>query len=124
LEQTAGAKVLTDMFAGPLQGYPQSAWGTTEYFQKNDPKTVAAFARGMTAALRVAAANPQAVRQALPAFIPHMQPSLASVIVLPTFNTTLSLARMNRVADEMEALGQLPKSFVDTQVKAMYDPQT
>ena len=124
MEQTTGAKVLVDMLSGPLAGFPVSAWGTTDYYTKNDPKTVAAFARAIQQATSLAASNPQVVRQALPDFIKGMKPALASVIVLPTFNTSLSLARMQRVANAMESLGQLPASFVKTQVPAMYDPQT
>jgi NitT/TauT family transport system substrate-binding protein len=124
MEQSTGAKVLIDMLSGPLAGFPVSAWGTTEYYTKNDPKTVAAFARGMQESLRTAAANPQAVRQVLPDYIKGMKASLASVIVLPTYNTSLSEARMTRVANAMESLGQLTPSFVKTQVPLMYDPQT
>jgi len=124
MEQSIGAKVLVDMLSGPLTGFPVSVWGTTEYYTQHDPKTVAAFARGMDEALRVAASNPQAVRKALPEFIPTLKPSLAGVIVLPTFNTSLSLARMQRVANAMESQGQLSASFVKTQVPLMYDPQT
>jgi NitT/TauT family transport system substrate-binding protein len=124
MEQTTGAKVLLDMLSGPLAGFPVSAWGTSEYYTKNDPKTVAAFARAIQEATRLAASNPQVVRQVLPDFIKGMKPALASVIVLPTFNTSLSLARMQRVANAMESQGQLPASFVKSQVPAMYDPQT
>jgi NitT/TauT family transport system substrate-binding protein len=124
MEQSTGAKVLIDMLSGPLAGFPVSAWGTDEYYTKNDPKTVAAFARGIQEALRTAASNPQAVRQALPEFITTLKPALASVIVLPTYNTSLSEARMARVADAMESLGQLTPSFVKTQVPLMYDPQS
>jgi NitT/TauT family transport system substrate-binding protein len=124
MEQTTGAKVLVDMLSGPLAGFPVSAWGTSQYYTQHDPKTVAAFAAAIQEATRYAAANPQAVRQVLPDYITGMKPGLASVIVLPTFNTSLSLARMQRVANAMESLGQLPASFVKTEVPAMYDPQT
>jgi len=124
MEQTTGARVLVDMLSGPLAGFPVSAWGTSEYYTQHDPKTVAAFARAIQEATRYAAANPQAVRQVLPIFIKGMKPALASVIVLPTFNTSLSLARMQRVASSMESFGQLSASFVKTEVPAMYDPQT
>jgi NitT/TauT family transport system substrate-binding protein len=124
MEQTTGARVLVDMLSGPLAGFPVSAWGTSEYYTQHDPKTVAAFARAIQEATRYAAANPQAVRQVLPAYIKGMKPALASVIVLPAFNTSLSLARMQRVASSMESFGQLSASFVKTEVPAMYDPQT
>lgn len=124
MEQTTGSKVLIDMLSGPLAGFPVSAWGTSGYYTQHDPKTVAAFARGIEEAERVAASNPQAVRQVLPDYIKGMKASLASVIVIPAFNTSLSEARMTRVADAMESLNQLPASFVKTQVPLMYDPQS
>jgi len=67
----------------------------------------------------VAASNPNYVRSELPKFITTMKPTLAKVISLPTFNTTLSLTRLQRVADVMEQVGALPKTF---NVKVMYDP--
>ena len=48
-----------------------------------------------------------------------MKPQIAKVITLPTYNTTLSLTRMQRVTDMMEQLAPLPKNF---NVKAMYYP--
>jgi hypothetical protein len=48
-----------------------------------------------------------------------MKPTIANVINLPTYNTTLSLTRLERVADVMEQVGALPKNF---DVKTMYDP--
>jgi NitT/TauT family transport system substrate-binding protein len=124
MEQTTGAKVLVDPLSGPLAGYPVSAWGTIEYYTSGDPKTVAAFARGMREALHAAASNPGAVRKVLPEFITTLKPALASVIVLPTYNTSLSEARMMRVADAMESFKQLSPGFVKTQVPLMYDPQS
>ena len=55
----------------------------------------------------------------LPKFITTLTPKLASVIQLPDFNTTLSLARLQRVANAEIRLGALPANF---DVKAMYDP--
>ena len=84
-----------------------------------NPRTVAAFQRAMTKAVRLAAANTPLVRQELPKFITTMKPQIASVITLPAFNSTLTLARMQRVADVMIRLGALPANF---DVKAMFYP--
>jgi NitT/TauT family transport system substrate-binding protein len=118
-EAAAGDRVLIDLMSGPLAGEPQACWGTTASFVRQYPKTVAAFQRAMAAALHVAATNPSYVRSELPRFIPTMKPAIADVITLPTYNTTLTLARMERVATTMERLGALPKDF---DVKAMYYP--
>jgi NitT/TauT family transport system substrate-binding protein len=118
-EAATGDRVLTDLMTGPLLGEPQACWGTTASFTRKYPKTVAAFQRAMTAAVQVAAANPGYVRSELPRFIPTMKPAIADVITLPTYNTTLTLARMQRVATTMERLGGLPENF---NVQSMYYP--
>ena len=118
-EAASGDRVLEDMLSGPLTGFPQSCWGTTASFAQKYPKTVAAFQRAVGEANQVAATNPSYVRSELPKFIPTMSPAIAKVITLDQWNTTLSLTRMERVADTIERLGELPKNF---DVKAMYDP--
>jgi NitT/TauT family transport system substrate-binding protein len=118
-EAAGGDRVLVDMMSGPLAGFPQSCWGTTASFVQKNPKTVAAFQRAIGEANQVAATNPSYVRSELPKFIPTMSPAIAKVITLSTWNTTLSLTRMERVADTIERLGQLPKNF---DVKSMYSP--
>jgi NitT/TauT family transport system substrate-binding protein len=119
MEESSGARILQDLMTGPLVNFPQDCWGTTAAFAREYPKTVAAFQRAMEMALRLAASNSSLVRQELPKFITTLTPKLASVIQLPTFNTTLSLARMERVANTEIRLGALPANF---NVKAMYDP--
>jgi NitT/TauT family transport system substrate-binding protein len=119
MEESSGARILQDLMTGPLVDFPQDCWGTTAAFASKYPKTVAAFQRAMGEALRLAASNSSIVRQELPKFITTLTPKLASVIQLPTFNTTLSMTRMQRVADTEIRLGALPASF---NVKAMYDP--
>jgi NitT/TauT family transport system substrate-binding protein len=118
-EAAAGDRILVDMESGPLTGFPEACWGTTESFVQKYPKTVAAFQRAMGEALRVAATDPSYVRSELPKFITTMSPAIAKVITLPTYNTTLSLTRMERVADTIERLGELPANF---DVAAMYYP--
>ena len=80
---------------------------------------MAAFQRAMTEATQVAATNSAYVRSELPKWIPTMKPQIANVITLPTYNTTLTLARMQRVASVIEGLGQLPANF---DVKSMFYP--
>ncbi|HEY7274584.1 MAG TPA: ABC transporter substrate-binding protein [Trebonia sp.] len=118
-EAAAGDRVLQDMLSGPLAGFPTSCWGTTASYVQQNPKTVAAFQRAMTAASQVAATNTAYVRSELPKFIKTMKPQIANVITLPTYNTTLTLARMERVANVLIRLNQLPKNF---DVKSMYYP--
>ena len=118
-EATAGDRVLVDMTSGAMNSFPITCWVTSASFTQKYPKTVAAFQRAMGEALQVAAGNPSYVRSEMSKFIPTMKPAIAKVISLPTFNTTLSLTRLERVADVMEQVGALPKNF---DVKPMYDP--
>jgi NitT/TauT family transport system substrate-binding protein len=118
-EAAAGDRVLVDMTTGALSDFPITCWVTSASFAQQDPRTVAAFQRAMASALQVAATNPSYVRSELPKLIPTMKQTIAYVINLPTYNTTLSLTRLERVADVMEQVGALPKNF---DVKSMYDP--
>jgi NitT/TauT family transport system substrate-binding protein len=118
-EAAAGDRVLVDMLSGPLAGFPTACWGTNAAFVQKYPKTVAAFQRAMTEATQVAASNSAYVRSELPKWIPTMKPQIANVITLPTYNTTLTLARMQRVASVIEGLGHLPANF---DVKSMFYP--
>jgi NitT/TauT family transport system substrate-binding protein len=114
-----GARILSDTLSGPLAGLPVTCWATDEAFASKYPKTVAAFQAAMEDASRVAATDTPYVRQELPKFVKTMSPKLASVITLGAYNDTLSLARMERVANIMIRLGELPANF---DVQAMYDP--
>jgi NitT/TauT family transport system substrate-binding protein len=114
-----GARVLADLMSGPMSGFPVSCWATTASFVQQYPKTVAAFQRAMVEASQLAASNPALVRQELPKFIKTMKPQIANAIALSNFSSTLSLARMERVANLLEGLGDLPHGF---DVKSMYYP--
>lgn len=118
--KSQGARILRDMLTGPLARAPQSCWGVQQSFLQKDPKTVAAFQRAMSKADALADSDPALVRQELPKFLTTLSPQLAKVIGLPTWNTSLSLARMDRVAAVMEQFGILPKNF---NVRQMYVPQ-
>jgi 5-methyltetrahydropteroyltriglutamate--homocysteine methyltransferase len=119
MEESTGAHILEDMLSGPLAGFPVSCWGTTAAFVSKHPNAVAAFQRAMVKAVRLAASSTPLVRQELPKFIKTMNPQIAKVITLPTFNTTLTLARMERVANVMIRLKAIPAGF---DVKSMFYP--
>jgi NitT/TauT family transport system substrate-binding protein len=119
--EAAGAHPLADVMTGPMDNFPISCWATTAWFAQKYPKTVAAFTRAIDEAQQVAASNQPLVRKLLPSYIQGLQPQIANVMALGTFNTTLSLTRMERVVDVMEEYNQLPKNF---NVKSMLLSQT
>jgi NitT/TauT family transport system substrate-binding protein len=109
--ELSGAKMLADLMTGALLDFPISCWATTGYILQHYPKTVAAFQRAIEKAQELAASDPQDVRQILPTYITGMEPQIANVMTLGTFNTTLSATRLQRVANVMEELGWLPPDF-------------
>jgi NitT/TauT family transport system substrate-binding protein len=117
--EAEGAHALADVMTGPMTDFPISCWATTAWFAQHYPKTVAAFQRAIVKAQQVAATDQPLVRKLLPTYIQHLSPQIANVMALGTFNTTLSLTRMERVADVMEEYSLLDPNF---NVKAMYYP--
>lgn len=117
--EAAGAKPLVDLMTGAMSEFPISCWATTGYVIKQYPKTVAAFQRAIVEAQQVAAANPALVRKLLPGYIKGLPASVANVMTLGTFDTTLSLTRLQRVADVLEEYKVLPANF---DVNSFYYP--
>jgi NitT/TauT family transport system substrate-binding protein len=117
--EAAGAHALADVMTGPMNSFPISCWATTAWFAQHYPRTVAAFQRAIVKAQQVAATDQPLVRKLLPSYIKGLTPQIANVMALGTFNTTLSLTRMERVADVMEEYNVLPSGF---NVNAMYYP--
>jgi NitT/TauT family transport system substrate-binding protein len=116
MESKIGAHQLVDLMSGPMTDFPVLGWATTAYFVQKYPRTVAAFQRAVDKGLQLAASNTPLVRQLLVKNIKTMSPKIANVITLNTFNTTLSVARLQRVATVMEQFGALPKSFNPNQL--------
>jgi NitT/TauT family transport system substrate-binding protein len=111
MESQAGAHPLADLMTGPMENFPLVGWGTTAYFVQHYPRTVAAFQRAIEKGLQLAASNPTLVRQTIPTYIPTIKPQIANIMPLDTFNTTLSVTRLQRVADIMEQFKFLPPNF-------------
>jgi NitT/TauT family transport system substrate-binding protein len=123
ISEAAGDRIFADLASGPLANLPSGCYGTTASFTQKYPKTVAAFQRAMQEATQVAATNPSYVRSELPKYIPTMKPALANIITLPQWNTTLSLTRLERVANILQQTGGLPKSVnANALAKSLYYP--
>ncbi len=119
-ESSTGAKPLVDLMTGPMASFPVLGWATDSSFLQKYPKTVAAFQRAVVKGQQLAASDPQMVRSLLPKYITSLKSSLANVIALQTYNTTLSATRLQRVVDLMQQFGYLPKDF---DVNSMIVPQ-
>jgi NitT/TauT family transport system substrate-binding protein len=122
IEELAGSKVLADTMTGAMLDFPISCWATPGWFLAKYPRTVAAFQRALVKAQEVAATDPAAVRAILPSYIKGLKASIAAVMTLGTFNTTLSLTRLERVYNVMTELNLLPSTFTEQDAAAMLGP--
>jgi NitT/TauT family transport system substrate-binding protein len=109
--EAAGARPLEDIYSGELNNFPISCWATTGKYAKDNPKVVDEFQTAIIKAQRVAASNSELVRSLLPTYIKGLSPKVANVMTLETFNTTVSLTRMERVANMMNEFKLLPAGF-------------
>jgi len=106
LQAELGAKPLADLVAGPTQDFPIAGWGGTDKFAAKNPKTVAAFQRAIDKALNDAAGDRSEVTRTIPAYT-QIPAKTASIITLGSYPTTLSQARLQRVAELMSEYGYI-----------------
>jgi NitT/TauT family transport system substrate-binding protein len=114
MESKLGARPLADLMTGEMSGFPLAGWATDAWFLQHYPRTVAAFQRAIEKAQQVAASDQALVRQTIPEYIKTLSPQIANVMPLSTYNTTLSLTRLQRVADVM---AQFPGTGVPANFK-------
>jgi NitT/TauT family transport system substrate-binding protein len=110
-EASTGAKPLIDLMTGPMANFPVLGWATDESFMQKYPKTVTAFQKAVEKGQQLAASDPTLVRKILPEHIKGLPASIANVMALQTYNTTLSATRLQRVVDLMQQFGDLPSNF-------------
>lgn len=105
-EQT-GTEAVVDLFGpGVMHDLPIAGYFSLAAFTKANPKTAAAFQRAMQRGAADAASD-QAVRDILPSYAPGIDKGVAQLVTTPTFPTSLSATRLQRVADLMQTYGQL-----------------
>jgi NitT/TauT family transport system substrate-binding protein len=109
--EEAGAHVLAYTYSGALKNFPIGPWATTESFAEKNPTAVKEFTAAITKAQQMAASDPALVRQEEPIWIPTLKPKIADVMAQGTYDSTVSLTTLQRVADVMENYGFLSTSF-------------
>jgi NitT/TauT family transport system substrate-binding protein len=109
--EEAGAHVLAYTYSGALKNFPIGPWATTSSFAQKNPTAVKEFTAAITKAQQLAASDPALVRKEEPIWIPTLSPKIADVMAQGTYDTTVNLTSLQRVADVMENYGFLPTSF-------------
>jgi NitT/TauT family transport system substrate-binding protein len=117
LQQSIGARLLTDLSQGPTANFPIAGYVTTTGWAKKNPKTLAAFQRAIHKA-QVMLGDRNLLAQTLQTFT-QINANTAATIHTGVFPTSISTARLQRVADIMQQYGYLQqrldvKSFVGT----------
>lgn len=102
-----GTRPVVDLYTagGPTADMPLGGWFTTSKFAKDNPKTVAAFARAMERGA-AGSTDRKLVEQIIPTYI-KIDKQAAALVSLPAFPTTLDAKRLQRVSDLMQQYGLL-----------------
>ena len=122
MESKDGDHELLDLMAGGNLTLPLEGWMSNTYFVQHDPRTVAAFQRAIAKAETVAAGNPTLVRGLMTKNIKTLSPTVANVMNLRTFTSTITPTELDRVAVGMQQLGALPASFNESDVAQLITP--
>ncbi|MEU9886454.1 ABC transporter substrate-binding protein [Sphaerisporangium sp. NPDC051011] len=117
VQQEQGARKIVDTMTGAMAEFPICGWVAMDDWAKKYPKTMAALQRGLLKGQQIAAADRKAVEKVLPSYT-QIKPEVASVINLGTYPTTLTPARIQRVADLMLEYGYLTKKMDVTSLLA------
>jgi NitT/TauT family transport system substrate-binding protein len=105
LQQSIGARLLADTSQGQTADFPISGYATTQEFAEKNPKTVAAFQRALGKA-QAMLSDRKVLEQVLPTYT-KINAQTASNLHYGTFPTSLSITRLQRVADIMQRYGYL-----------------
>lgn len=109
MQQSIGARILTDFSSGPTKDFPITGFAANDDFVKKNPKTVAAFQRAFVKA-QALASDRAVLQEAMPKFT-KMDPKLVSVVNMNAYPTSTSATRLQRVADVMKQFGYLKQPF-------------
>ncbi len=105
-----GAKTLVDTATGPTADIPIAGYAGTQKFAEENPKTAAAFQRVMHRAQTEASQDRAQVEDVLPSYA-KIDEKTAALVRLGVFPTTLEAGRLQRVAELMQANGELSPNF-------------
>jgi NitT/TauT family transport system substrate-binding protein len=101
------ATLVTDMFAGDIEGFPVAGFYVTDSFAADNPNTVAAFNRAWAKAVEYANSEDDAVPQILPTYIETATVEGSRELNYPLFVSGIDVAVIQIVPDFMVDAGLL-----------------
>ncbi|MFD3836208.1 ABC transporter substrate-binding protein [Streptomyces sp. NPDC058642] len=108
IQDELGARVLVDGASAPVESIPLSGYLTTKKYASGNADALAAFQRALKAAVKIAEADPEAVRNILPTYT-KVTGKQADSIDLPVFPATTDAAQIARLTELMKKQGMLSK---------------
>jgi NitT/TauT family transport system substrate-binding protein len=108
IQDELGARVLVDGASAPVESIPLSGYITTRKYASENADALAAFQRALKAAVKIAEADPEAVREVLPTYT-KVTEEQAESIDLPVFPATMDAAQIARLTELMKKQGMLSK---------------
>ncbi len=104
------AKLVGDMFQGPLEGFPIAGWQVTQDFLDANPNTVAAFNRAFQKATDVAANEDGALAAIVPTYT-SASPEAAAALNYPNMVSGIDNDILQEVVDLMVEQGLLSETL-------------
>jgi NitT/TauT family transport system substrate-binding protein len=101
-----GARVISYNYVETSPDLTIALYFTTEEFEEQDPKTVAAFSAAMRKSLAYAQSNPAEVRKVIPTYT-EIPASVANTIVLPTWKPDINRPKLRLLIDLSKRYGLL-----------------
>ncbi len=101
-----GARLVVDGGDQPVTDLPLDGYFALDTWTKQHPKTAAAFQRAMQKAHRLAADRTR-VEAILPSYAQGVDPEITKSMTMPSFPTSNSAGRFQRLIDLMKEQGQL-----------------
>lgn len=108
--EDTGAEELADTATGPMANLPLAGYATLQSYAQRNAAVVEEFTAALVAA-QAMSANRAVVEQAIATYINPTTPALIAAVQLDEYPTSLSRARLQRVADLMLSAGLLSRPF-------------
>ncbi len=105
-----GAVLVVDSYVAEMEAFPVAGYQATATFVDANPRTVAAFRRAMERAVARIAEDERVARDLAPDFT-GLDAELAQRVVMPEFRATLEVNDLERVQEQLLALGMLEASL-------------
>ena len=104
IAEQAGHRKIFDLFSGPVEAMPVAGWVTTQDFAEQNPETVAAFERAITASGEELQDNRERLVELVPTYT-QVSAELTQEVELPVFQGALDLEKLQQTADLMQQHG-------------------